>query len=129
MPDRNLLDELMKLLNQPGPINWALATQLAHHLTGSPQPIDPWLAEEYLELTRLAQLQMADTAGLTSDPMAKAILVDRTGWTDQHLRSFRYVLEPLAARLSAAPGRDRWMQSSNRWDPLCWACRWAPWWA
>ena len=104
MPDRNLLDELMKLLNQPGPVNWALAAQLADHLSGSPQPIDPWLAEEYLDLTRLAQLQIPEATGLPSDPMTKAILVDRAGWTDHHLRSFRYLVEPLAAKLAAAPG-------------------------
>ena len=104
MPDRNLLDELMQLLNQPGPVNWALAAQLADHLSGSPEPIDPWLAEEYLELTRFAQLQIPKATGLPSDPMIKPIIVDRSGWAEHNLRSFRYVVEPLAFKFTAAPG-------------------------
>ena len=104
MPDRNILDELMKLLNQPGPVNWALAGQVAGHLSGPTEPIDPWLAEEYLDLTRLAQLRIPETTGLPSDPMTRTILVDRAGWADHHLRSFRYLVEPLAAKLATAPG-------------------------
>ena len=104
MPDRNLLDELMRLLNQPGPINWALAGQVAGHLSGPLVPIDPWLAEEYLDLTRLAQLKIPAATGLRSDPMIKTILVDRAGWADHHLRSFRYLVDPLAAKFTAIPG-------------------------
>ena len=104
MPDRNLLDELMKLLNQPGPVNWALAGQVAGHLAGSAQLIDPWLADEYRELTRLAQHQIPRTTGLPSDPMIEAVLVDRAGWTEHHLRSFHYLVDPLAAKLTAGPG-------------------------
>ncbi len=101
MPERNLLDELMKLLNQPGPINWPLASQLADHLSGSPQPIDPWLADEYLQIARFAQLQLRQVAGVSSDPMTGVILVDRRGWTENNLRSFGYLVEPLAEKLGA----------------------------
>ena len=80
-----------------------MAAQLADHLSGSPEPIDPWLAEEYLELTRFAQLQLPEATGLQADPMTEAILVDRTGWANHNLRSFRYLVEPLAAKLTAAP--------------------------
>lgn len=104
MADRNLLNELMKLLNQPGPINWALADQVAHHLSGSPEPIDPWLADEYLDLTRLAQMKITEATGLRSYPISETLLVDRPGWVRNHLRSFRYVVDPLADKLSAAPG-------------------------
>lgn len=104
MPDRNLLEEFMKLLSQPGPVNWALAAQLADHLSNPPQPLDPWLAEEYLELARFAQVRLTEATGIHSDPMTETTLVDRNGWARHNLRSFSYVVEPLAAKLAASPG-------------------------
>lgn len=104
MPDRNLLEELMKLLNQPGPVNWALASQLADHLSGPPEPLDPWLAEEYLELSRYARLRLTQATGVATDPMTEAILVDRKGWTEHNLRSFSYIVDSLGARLAGAAG-------------------------
>ena len=104
MQERNLLEELMKLLNQPGPVNWALASQLADHLSGPPEPVDPWLAEEYLELGRYARLRLTQATGVATDPMTEAILVDRKGWTEHNLRSFSYIVEPLAARLAGSAG-------------------------
>lgn len=104
MPDRNLLDELMKLLNQPGPINWALASQLADHLSGPAEPVDPWLAEEYLELARFAQMHTYQATGIQSDPGTGVVLVDRKGWVKSNLRSFHYLVDPLAGRLSAESG-------------------------
>ena len=104
MQDRNLLNELMKLLQEPGPMNWALAGQLAGHLSGPSEPIDPWLAEEYLDLTRLAQMRVPEATGLAADPMSKILLVDRAGWAEHHLRSFRYMVDPLAEVLAASPG-------------------------
>ena len=104
MPERNILDELMQLLHEPGPINWALAGQMAGHMAGEPEPIDPWLAEEYLDLTRLAQMRVSEASALSVDPMSKVLLVDRAGWAEHHLRSFRYTVEPLTELLAAAPG-------------------------
>ena len=104
MPERNILDELMQLLQEPGPINWALAGQMAGHMAGKPEPIDPWLAEEYLDLIRLAQMRVSEAAGLPVDPMAEVLLVDRAGWAEHHLRSFGYTVEPLTELLAAAPG-------------------------
>ena len=103
MADRNLLNELMKLLNHPGPINWPLAEQVADQLCGPPEPIDPWLADEYLDLTGLAQMKISEATGLQSYPVPETLLVDRPGWVRNHLRSFRYVVEPMADKLAAAP--------------------------
>lgn len=99
MTDRNLLDELMKLLNRPGPVNWALAEQLAGHVSGGPEPIDPWVADEYLELARLAQLKVPVATGLATDPTLEPVLVGRQEWARLHLRSFRYLVDPMADRL------------------------------
>lgn len=103
MSDGNIFDELMKLLNQPGPVNWALAAQIADHLTGGRQPIDPWLAEEYLDLTRLAQMRVADATGLPSGGLVDTIPLDRAEWASRNLRSFRYLVEPIAEKLADAP--------------------------
>jgi putative hydrolase len=105
MTDRNLLDELMKLLSRPGPVNWALAEQLAGHVSGEPEPIDPWIADEYLELARLAQLKVPATTGLATDPTLEPVLVGRKEWAKLHLRSFRYLVDPMADRLDGmGPG-------------------------
>lgn len=103
MSEGNIFDELMKLLNQPGPINWALAAQIADHLTGGRQPIDPWLAEEYLELSRLAQMRIGEATTLPAGPIVDTIPLDRAEWASRNLRSFRYLVEPIAQKLADAP--------------------------
>lgn len=103
MNDSNIFDELMKLLNQPGPVNWALAAQIADHLTGGRQPIDPWLADEYIDLTRLAQLRITDATALDPGPLVDTIPLDQAEWATRNLRSFRYLVEPLADKLADAP--------------------------
>lgn len=102
MADRNLLDELMKLLSRPGPVNWALAGQLAGHVSGAVEPIDPWLADEYLDLARLAQLKLPESTGLGAGPTIEPVLVGRAEWAQLHLRSFRYMVDPMADRLAGS---------------------------
>jgi len=99
MTDRNLLDELMKLLSRPGPVNWALAEQLAGHVSGDPEAIDPWVADEYIELARLVQLKVPAATGLATDPTLEPVLVGRKEWARLHIRSFRYLVDPMADRL------------------------------
>jgi putative hydrolase len=103
MDDANIFDQLFKLLNQPGSINWALAEQIAGHMTGAREPIDPWLADEYLELTRLAQLRIADHSGLLAGPLFDTVPLDRAEWATRNLKSFSYLVEPMADKLAAAP--------------------------
>ena len=102
MSEPNIFDELMKLLNQSGPVNWALAAQIADHVTGGREPIDPWLAEEYIELTRLAQLRITDATGMDAGPLVDTIPLDRSEWAERNLRSFRYLVEPIAEKLANA---------------------------
>lgn len=103
----NLFDQLIELFNQPGPVNWKLATEIAHQIAGKAEPIDPWLAEEYQELTRLAELQVASASGLTITRALSAQPVDRRTWTDENLKSFRYLVEPLSAKLSSDLGSSQ----------------------
>ncbi|MXZ07079.1 MAG: hypothetical protein F4Y75_06185 [Acidimicrobiia bacterium] len=96
MAERNLLEELMELLQEPGRINWALADQLADHLSGPSEAIDPWLADEYLEIARTARMRFTDATDLRVDHTLQPVLVDRKDWARLHLRSFGYMVEPLA---------------------------------
>ena len=100
----DLFSQLFELFNQPGPINWRLAREVADHLTGDPEPIDPWLADEYQQLTRLAQLQIAESTPLEVRSALSGAPVDRVTWATENLQSFRYLVEPLADKLEAAGG-------------------------
>lgn len=95
----NLFEQLFELFNQPGPVNWRLAEEVAGSLTGEPEPVDPWLADEYAELGNLALLQTA-TIDLLPDLGAGRIdPVDRATWVTDNLRAFDYLTEPLGARM------------------------------
>ncbi|MDF1595079.1 MAG: zinc-dependent metalloprotease [Acidimicrobiia bacterium] len=100
----DLFSQLFELFNQPGPINWRLAREVANHLTGEPEPIDPWLADEYQQLTRLAQLQIAESTPLEVRSALSGSPVDRVSWATENLRSFRYLVEPLAEKLDTSSG-------------------------
>lgn len=98
----DLFAKLFELFNQPGPVNWKLAGEISRHLAGDPEPIEPWLAEEYRDLTRLAQMKIAEVTDLELGDAIDAIPVDRAAWAALNLESFRYLVEPLAEKLSAS---------------------------
>ncbi|MGH8945742.1 MAG: zinc-dependent metalloprotease, partial [Acidimicrobiia bacterium] len=56
----DLFSKLFELFNQPGPVNWKLATEVARHLSGERQPVEPWAAEEFRELARLAEFRLEE---------------------------------------------------------------------
>ncbi|MFQ5967884.1 MAG: zinc-dependent metalloprotease [Acidimicrobiia bacterium] len=98
MSDEDLFARLFELFNQPGPVNWSLAAEAAKSIAGEADPVDPWLAEEYQELTRVAQMTISDAAPL---PVLSrdAVPVDRRGWALENIRGFRYLVEPLASKM------------------------------
>jgi len=101
----DLFAKLIELFNQPGPVNWKLAGEISRHLAGEPEPVEPWLAEEYRDLTRLAQMKIAEVTDLDLGDAIDAIPVDRAAWAAHNLESFRYLVEPLAEKLSTSgPG-------------------------
>ena len=103
----NIFDQLMELFNQPGPVNWKLAAEVAHQMSGTAEPVDPWLAEEYQDLARLAELQVTSASGLTITQALTAQPVDRRTWVDENLQSFRYLVEPLSAKLATDLGSSQ----------------------
>lgn len=100
----DLFARLFDLFNAPGPVNWKLAAEVGRSVAGPARPIDPQLAEDYQELTRTAQLHVQEAAGLDLGSALEASPVDRRSWTEANLHSFRYLAEPLAAKLGAATG-------------------------
>lgn len=96
----DLFARLIELFNQPGPVNWRLAGEISSHLAGEPEPIEPWLAEEYRDLTRLAQMKIAEVTNLEIGDVVDATPIDRAGWTGRNLKSLRYLVEPLAEKIA-----------------------------
>lgn len=103
MPD-DIFSQLIDLFNQPGPVNWKLAREVAVQLAGDRQPVDPWLADEYIELGRLAQLQIQATTQLRSPDSLDVVPTDRHDWATQQLQAFAYLVEPLAAQYTGVGG-------------------------
>ncbi|MGA7272380.1 MAG: zinc-dependent metalloprotease [Acidimicrobiia bacterium] len=104
MADDDLFARLFELFNQPGPINWKLAAEVSHHLTGERTPVEPWTAEEYRELTRLAEYRVEQTTGLAVVPASDVLPVDSREWADRHLEAYGYLAEPFSDMGGAVGG-------------------------
>lgn len=92
----DLFSRLFELFNQPGPINWKLAGELAHHLAGEREAIDPFGVEEQRELVRLAEYQLELVAPFPIAPARETMVVDPRQWVDQVLTGFGYLAEVVA---------------------------------
>lgn len=92
----DLFSRLFELFNQPGPVNWKLAAEVSHHLTGERIPVEPWAAEEYRELTRLAEFRLEDVSPLPVTPAPDVLPVDAREWADRHLEAYGYLSEPFS---------------------------------
>jgi putative hydrolase len=107
------LEQLMRMLQSPGPVNFEVAQQVATAVaqadanTGQPaaEPaIDPALRSNFEELVRAAQLSVAETTGLASTLAVPTAYVDRSGWSHATLSELEPVLISLAGALQ--PGSD-----------------------
>ncbi len=98
----NLFERFFELFNQPGPVNWKLAEELATNLAGTEEPVDPWLAEEYAEMGSLALLRTAEIPILPDLAEGRIDPVDRAVWTRDNLRSFDYLAEALGGGADSA---------------------------
>lgn len=93
-----------------GPINWEVAKQVATWVgtagrsEAKPDPVD---AKQIEELVRLAELRVAEYTQMPLGSQSGQIgVVNRTGWIDSSINGFRYILNKLAERLSAAMRAD-----------------------
>lgn len=109
MSDDDLFARLFELFNQPGPVNLRLAAELARHLTGEREPIDPWAAEQFRELTRLAEYRMEQVAPFPVAPAPDVLPVDAREWAERSLTGLTYLAEPFAGLVdtgSAGPAGE-----------------------
>lgn len=97
----DLFSKLFELFNQPGPINWKLAAEVARHLSGERQPIEPWAAEEFRELTRLAEYRLADIAPFPVKSAVDVLPLDARTWVEKNLESYGSLVEPFAGSMDA----------------------------
>jgi putative hydrolase len=99
----NVFDRLLELLQSSGPVNWKLANEVAQSLSGKPEPVDERTADELRQLVRAAELHVQRAAGLDAVPVAEVHVVDRSGWAQDNLRSFSYLVDAVADKMGSAP--------------------------
>jgi putative hydrolase len=102
----DLFSKLFELFNQPGPVNWKLAAEVARHLSGDRQPVEPWAAEEYRELARLAEYRLDEIAPFPVRAAVDVLPLDSRSWAEKNLELYGSLVEPFAASMGggeAAP--------------------------
>jgi putative hydrolase len=97
----DLFSKLFELFDQPGPINWKLAIEVARHLAGESQPIEPWAAEEFRELARLVEYRVEQVAPFRVSPAPDVLPVDQRGWAERNLESYGSLVEPFASSVTS----------------------------
>ena len=96
----DIFGRLFELFNQPGPINWKLAEEVARHIAGEADAVDPWSAEEIDQLVRLAEFRIEPVAPFPVAPAASVAVVDARQWVSQALQRLNYLGERLADAFS-----------------------------
>jgi putative hydrolase len=98
--DDDLFEQLFRLLQSSGPVNWKVAREVTKSLAGEPEPIEPAIAEEYRELAVAAALRIEAATSLPSSPGGELHPTDRATWAADNQQNFRVLIEPLADKLS-----------------------------
>lgn len=101
MGNDDLFSRLFELFNQPGPINWKLAAEVARHLTGDREPVEPWAAEEFRDLARLAEYRLEQVAPFRVVPASDVLPLDPRTWAEKNLESFSTLIEPFGSSVTA----------------------------
>ncbi|MGH8945324.1 MAG: zinc-dependent metalloprotease, partial [Acidimicrobiia bacterium] len=83
-----------------GPVNWKLAAEIAKHLSGERQPVEPWAAEEFRELARLAEYRVGEVAPFPVRPAHDVLPLDPRGWAEKNLESYAPLVEPFGASMA-----------------------------
>ncbi len=92
----DLFSRLFELFNQPGPVNWKLAGEVARHLAGEKEAIDPWAAEEQRELVRVAEYRLEGEIPFAVQPASEVLVIDAHDWVERVLPAFAYLAEAIA---------------------------------
>ena len=107
----DLFAQLFRLFQTSGPVNWNLARELTKNLAGDREPIEPALAEEYLELAHVAELRIQTTTMLPAPSPGDLNPTDRATWALENQQTFRILVEPLADKLTGGFGSIPGMES------------------
>ena len=97
----DLFSKLFELFNQPGPVNWKLAAEVARHLSGERQPVEPWAAEEFRELARLVEYRLEQVAPFRIIPASDVLPVDPRTWAEKNLESYGSLVEPFGSSVGS----------------------------
>jgi putative hydrolase len=109
------LEQLMRMLQSQGPVNFEIAQQVAaavataHPETGEPEPeppIDPAIRASFNDVVRAAQGQVAETTGIGATLGIPSECVDRSQWANATLGGLAPVLNTLAGALQRPDGSD-----------------------
>ncbi len=95
----DLFSKLFELFNQPGPVNWKLAAEVARHLAGDRQPVEPWAAEEFRELARLAEYRLEEVSPFRAKAASDVLPLDARTWAEKNLEAYGSLVEPFAASM------------------------------
>ncbi len=98
----------MRMFNQPGPVNLDLAREISRHLSGEPQPLNPWTTEELIELVRLAEYHISEVAPFSFPPASAVSPLGPREWGDAMIEELAPLAEPFAARFSESIQGRRW---------------------
>lgn len=101
----DLFSKLFDLFNQPGPVNWKLAAEVARHLSGERQPVDPWEAEEFRDLARLVEFHLEQVSPFPVASASDVLPLDPRTWAERNLESYGAMVEPFSGSVGAeGPG-------------------------
>jgi len=99
------LNQLLRMLQASGPVNWEIAAQVARHVATdgeTERAVEAAAVTELEELARAAQTHVVAETGLTATFATSVLATGRGGWVDLHLEALRPVLDALATTLGQA---------------------------
>ena len=107
MDDEGIFEQLFKMLQSSGPVNWKLAREVTKSLSGPPEPVEPAVAEEYRELAHVAEVRISTLTSLPSPAAGELNPTDRATWAAENQQSFRILVEPLASKFTDLMGSSQ----------------------
>lgn len=97
-----------------GPVNWDVARFVAFAMAGDAEAEPRWrdIEDEYTQLARAAEVQVAEYTGITASHLLTPVeVVSRARWCELHLEAFKPMMEALARKTAesqppVAPGAE-----------------------